>query len=52
MATTGSNRNFAPANRSIGSTGTDHTLPITVLGLGLSGFFAFSFVVCVFGYLI
>jgi hypothetical protein len=52
MATTESNRNFARWNNSTASAGTAHALPITVLGLGLSGFFTFSFVVCILGYLV
>jgi hypothetical protein len=40
-----------PSRTSLGA-GSTRTVPVTVLGLSLSVFFAFSFVVCVIGYLV
>lgn len=49
MATTTSDTRFSsPAAGTAGH----RTIPIVVLGLGLSVFFAFSFVVCILGYLV
>lgn len=47
--TTASDTRFS--GRTAGTAG-DRTIPIVVLGLGLSVFFAFSFTVCVIGWLI
>jgi len=49
MATATSDTRFS--GHAAGTAG-DRTIPIVVLGLGLSGFFSFSFVVCILGYLV
>jgi hypothetical protein len=52
MATAQSHANIPGSARTSFGMGGTRTIPVTVLGLSLSVFFAFSYVVCILGYLL
>jgi hypothetical protein len=52
MATAQSDANVPGSSRASLAADSARTIPVMVLGLSISVFFAFTFVVCVFGYLV
>jgi hypothetical protein len=52
MASAQSHAKISGSSRTLLGIGDGRTIPVTVLGLSLSVFFSFSFVVCILGYLL